>query len=101
MRSSQYKENHSVCPLVGIGTLPTPLSAASVPLLPELGGGGGGHLLAGEGLGESQFQRMEKKPSTLPTLWITLRATMFHEDGGGGGGTVQYTAKSGKILERR
>jgi hypothetical protein len=40
-----YKEYHSVCPLVGIRTLPTPLSPASVPLPPEpltsLGGGGG------------------------------------------------------------
>jgi hypothetical protein len=36
-----YKEYHSVCPLVGIGTLQTPLSQASVPLLPEPGGGGG------------------------------------------------------------
>jgi hypothetical protein len=34
-----YKEYHSVCPLVGIGTLPTPLSPASVPLPPEPGGG--------------------------------------------------------------
>jgi hypothetical protein len=25
---------------------------------------------AGEGLGESQFRRLEKKPSTLSTLWI-------------------------------
>ncbi len=38
----------SVCPLVGIGTLPTPLSPASVPP-------------AGEGLGESQLRRLEKK----------------------------------------
>ncbi len=30
-----YKEYHSVCPLVGIWTLPTPLSPASVPLPPE------------------------------------------------------------------
>ncbi len=51
-----YKEYHSVhcvCPLVGIGTLPTPLLPASVPLHPEpgmgnlscgwrVGGGGGG-----------------------------------------------------------
>jgi hypothetical protein len=29
-----YKEYHSVYPLVGIGTLPTPLSPASVPLPP-------------------------------------------------------------------
>jgi hypothetical protein len=37
-----YKEYYSVCPcpLVGIGTLPTPLSPASVPLPPEPGGGG-------------------------------------------------------------
>jgi hypothetical protein len=34
-----YKEYQSVCPLVGIGTLPIPLSPASVPLPPELGGG--------------------------------------------------------------
>ncbi len=52
-----YKEYHSVCPLVGIGTPPTPL-------------GGGGHSPAGEGLGESQFQRLEKKLSTLPTQWV-------------------------------
>ena len=35
-----YKEYHSVCPLVGIGTLPPPLSPASVPLPPEPKGGG-------------------------------------------------------------
>ncbi len=34
-----YEEYHSVSPLVGIGTLPTPLSPASVPLPPEPGGG--------------------------------------------------------------
>jgi hypothetical protein len=34
-----YKEYHSVCPLVGIGTLPTPLSPASAPP-PRTGGGG-------------------------------------------------------------
>jgi hypothetical protein len=33
------KEYHSVCPLVGIGTLPPPLSPASVPIPPEPGGG--------------------------------------------------------------
>jgi hypothetical protein len=35
-----YKEYHRVYPLVGIGTLPTPLSPASVSLPPEAGGGG-------------------------------------------------------------
>jgi hypothetical protein len=32
-----YLEYHSVCPLVGIGTLPTHLSPASVPLSQEAG----------------------------------------------------------------
>jgi len=36
-----YKEYHSVCSLVGIGTLPTPLSPASLLLPPEPGGGRG------------------------------------------------------------
>jgi hypothetical protein len=35
-----YEEYHSVCPLVGIGTLPTPLLPASVSLPPETGGRG-------------------------------------------------------------
>jgi hypothetical protein len=35
-----YKEYHCVCPLVRIGTLPTPLSPASKPLPPEPEGGG-------------------------------------------------------------
>ncbi len=35
-----YEEYHSVCPLLGIGTLPPPLSPASVPLPPESKGGG-------------------------------------------------------------
>ncbi len=40
----KYKEYHSACPLLGIGTLPTPLSPASVPLSPSpRTGGGGGH----------------------------------------------------------
>jgi hypothetical protein len=43
-------------PLVGIGTLPTPFSPASVPLPPETGGRGHTSLLVG-GWGESQFRR--------------------------------------------
>ncbi len=43
-------------PLVGIGTLPTPFSPASVPLPPETGGRGHTSLRGG-GLGESQFRR--------------------------------------------
>jgi hypothetical protein len=53
-----YIEYHSVCPLVGIGTLPPPLSPASVPLPPKQGGGA--HSPAGEGVGESKFRRLEK-----------------------------------------
>ncbi len=50
-----YKEYHSVCPLVGIGSLPPPLSPASVPLPPEPKEGGGAHSSAGEGVGVCQF----------------------------------------------
>ncbi len=35
--------------------------------------GGGAHSPAGEGLGESQFRRLEKKLSTLPTLCPRLK----------------------------
>jgi hypothetical protein len=40
MQHKVYKEYHSVCPLVGLGTLPTPTLPASVPLPAEPGGGG-------------------------------------------------------------
>jgi hypothetical protein len=41
----------------------------AVPLPPEPGEGGGrAHSPAGKGLGESQFRRLGKKLSTLPTL---------------------------------
>jgi hypothetical protein len=65
-----YKEYHSVCPLVGIGTLPPTPSLASECAPPPGTKGGGAHTRAGEGLGESQFQRLEEKLSTLPTLWL-------------------------------
>jgi hypothetical protein len=44
-----YLEYHSACPFVGIGTLPPPLSPASVHLPPEPKGGA--HSPAGKGLG--------------------------------------------------
>jgi hypothetical protein len=62
-----HKEYHSVYSLVGIVTLPTPLSPASVPLPPEPWGAHS-HAAEDEGLGESRFRRLEKKLSTLPTL---------------------------------
>jgi hypothetical protein len=54
-----FTEYHSVCPLVGIGTLPPPLSPASVPLPPEPKGGGG-TLPAGEGLGSPNSDNWRK-----------------------------------------
>jgi hypothetical protein len=45
--------------------IPSPRSECALPPEPK----GGAHSPAGEGLGESQFQRREKKLSTLFTLW--------------------------------
>ncbi len=56
----KYLEYHSVCPLVQIRT-------------PQRGGGGWTHSPAGEGVEESQFVRLEKKPSTLSSMWGTLK----------------------------
>jgi hypothetical protein len=55
-----YTAYHSVCPLVGIGTMPPPLSPASVPLPPEPKGGEHTRLWVREGLRERQFRRLEK-----------------------------------------
>jgi hypothetical protein len=48
--------------------LSQPLSRQQVCRAPPPGTEGGAHSPAGEGLGESQFRRLEKKLSTLPTL---------------------------------
>jgi hypothetical protein len=50
---------------VGIGTPPPPLPQACAPLP-------GTHSPANEGVGESHFQRLEKKLSTLSTLTILM-----------------------------
>jgi hypothetical protein len=63
-------------PLIGIGTLPPPLSPASVALPPEPKGEGA-HSPASEGLGESQFRRLEEKLSTLHTLWAKDNYSSF------------------------
>jgi hypothetical protein len=46
----------------------SPTPSLSSECAPPPGTKGGDHLPAGEGLGESQFRRLEKKLSTLPTL---------------------------------
>ncbi len=46
---------------------PTPLAAGECSLPPGPKGGGA-HSPAAKGIGESQFRRLEKKLSTLPTL---------------------------------
>jgi hypothetical protein len=63
-----FIEYHSVCTLVGIGTTPPPTPSPTSDCVPPPGTKGGAHTLAGEGMGESQFERLEKKPSTLSTL---------------------------------
>jgi len=57
---------------------PTPL-AASECALPPGPKGGGAHSPAAKGVGESQFRRLEKKLSTLPTLWVALKSTTLIE----------------------
>jgi hypothetical protein len=61
-----YLEYLSVCPLVGMEP-PTP-SPAIECVIPPVTNGGDTHSPAGEGVGESQFGRLEKKPSPLSTL---------------------------------
>ncbi len=80
-----YLAYHSVCPL-GRPNWDPPLPQASVSLPRNQRGGGAGdtHSPAGEGVGEPQFRRLEKKPSTLSTLWIQLQmydSTYLHPVG--------------------
>ncbi len=44
-------------------------SPASECAPPRTKGWGGAHSPAGEGVGEFQFRRLEKKLSTLATMW--------------------------------
>jgi hypothetical protein len=74
-----FKEYHSVCPLAGIGTLPPPLSPASVPLPPELGGGG--TLACVRGVGGVPIPTTEKKLIALCLLCgIQYRTTTTFRD---------------------
>jgi hypothetical protein len=69
---------------------PTPLSQARVPLPPEPGGA---HSPAGEGLGEFQFRRLEKKLSTLPTLVSLVQPAW-------GGGVMRDLYRDGSLEGR-
>ncbi len=48
---------------------PSPASESDLPPGPK---GGGAHSPAAKGVGESQFRRLKKKLSTLPTLWVAI-----------------------------
>jgi hypothetical protein len=61
-----YIDYHSVCPIFRIGT-PHPLSRKRLCYPPPRTKGGWTFSPAGEG--GSQFGQLEKKPSTLSTLW--------------------------------
>jgi hypothetical protein len=63
-----YIEYHSVCPLVGIGTLPPPLSPANVPLPPPNQRVGTLACGWGVGLGGVPTPTTGEKISHLPTL---------------------------------
>ncbi len=54
---------------------PTPSPASECA--PPPGTKGGAHSPAGEGVGESQFQRLEKRLSTLSTLWVRPSTTLL------------------------
>ncbi len=64
-----YTEFQSVCTLVRIGTSPPPLPRKRVCLSTRNQKGRGYTRLRGWGYGGSQFGRLEKRPSTLSTLW--------------------------------
>ncbi len=61
-----YKSTTVYVPSSELGLSPPLLSPAIVPLPPNQRWGA--HSPAGQGVGESQFRRLEKKLSTLPTL---------------------------------
>jgi hypothetical protein len=65
-----YLEYQSVCPIVRIGSPPPPPCPLSRKrVCSPLGTKGGGGNKGGEGAGGSQFERLERKPGTLSTLY--------------------------------
>ncbi len=70
-----YIKYQSVCPFVGIRPppLPSPHASVSPPLDPKKGEQ---NSLAGEGVGGTQFGRLDRKPGTLYTT-IPLRFVIY------------------------
>ncbi len=81
-----YKEYHSVCPLVEIGTLPPPLSPASVPPVPK---DGGAHSPAGEGWGSPNSDDWRK------SLALCLLCGAGGVGGGGGARGIEWAGVGG------
>ncbi len=83
-----YLEYHSECPIVGIGTFPPSPASECAPQPRTKEGGGHTLLRVRDCMGESQFHLLEKKPSTLSTLWWeeSNRPISSLLEGGGGGG---------------
>ncbi len=81
-----YIEHHSLCPLVRIGTPPPLQPQVSVPSPPGPKGGGA-HSPAAKGVGESQFQRLEKRlalcllcDNNHNLLFVTVTEQLFIAD---------------------
>ncbi len=76
---------------------PNPFLASECAPPPRTGEGGRAHLPAGEGLGESQFRRLEKKLSLCllcafaPPQFITIPSGPIHDTG-----TVYYTLQANR-----
>ncbi len=77
----------TVCPRVGNGTPPPLLPLASVPPFPPPTKGERAHSPAGEGWGFTRFRRLDKKLSTLPSLWTPPRVQGFLYD------LTEYTSR--------
>ncbi len=71
-----YKEYHRVCTLVGIGTLLSLLSPASVPLPPEPKGWGG-TLACGWGVGGVPILTIGEKVNTLRLLFVQSYCPLY------------------------
>jgi hypothetical protein len=68
---------------------PSPASEYALPPGPRVGGA---HSPAAKGVGESQFRRLEKKLSTLPTLCLyQIDPCLFHQCASSLGPALIYT----------